>query len=390
MKKNQKQNSPANLASPPAQADEEFQTGSVEVVGTEALQRIDRTEIDIQIETAKKYARSIEKFQKDAMTQATQDEEVAESCVYNRPVGAKMVNGRKVMEFASGMSVRLAEIAASCFQNIRVYAMIVERSERFVRCRGMAFDVENNYASSSEAVEATVTRQGTPYSERMAVVVAKACLAKARRDAVFQVIPRGLLKPIETKVWEVLLGDRKSMKARRAAVMNWVKDSNIDPARVFASLGIVGEGDLGVRQLEVLTGLRTAIRDDEATIDDCFPPLAGAQAPAATSASKPLFEAEKAEKTAQAGPPADQSGQPDKKARLPESVPAKTYSAEERAKIIDGLKNCLLDAKVDERRFFDDLKKLGKVPDGIDELFALPTGILDEASKIFPLPTKTS
>lgn len=386
MKKNQKQNPPANPAPPPAQADEEFQTVSVEVVGAEALQRIDRTEIDIQIATAKKYARSIEQFQKMAMTLATQDEEVAESCVYNRPVGTKIVNGRKVMEFASGMSVRLAEIAASCYGNIRVAAMIVERTERFVRCRGMAFDVENNYASTSETVESTITRTGQPYSERMAVVVAKACLGKARRDAVFQVIPRGLLKPVETKVWAVLLGDRKSMKARIEAVMKWVKDSGIEPARVFAALGIRGEGDLGVRQLEVLTGLRTAIRDHETTIDDCFPPLAGTQAPAASTASKPLFDDGKAQKTAGAPPPADPTSPP---GEAKAGTTARVFTPEERAKIIDSLKNSLLDAKVDERRFFDDLKKLGKVPDGIDELFALPTGILDEASKIFPLPTKT-
>lgn len=369
----------ATTDSPPT-SDSEFPSAPIEVVKEAELQRIEGVEIDRQIATAKHYPRSIELFQKKATSLATQDEEVAESCVYTRPVGTKLVNGHKITEYASGMSVRLAEIAAACYGNIRVYAMLIEADPRFVRCRGMAFDVEANFASSSEAIESTVTRTGQPYSERMRAVVAKACLAKARRDAVFQVIPRGLLKPVETKIREVLLGDSKSIARRRRLALTWVDEMKIDRARVFAALGIAGEADLGVKELETLTGVRTAIRDNDTTVDESFPPLPGAQAKAPDgSVPRPLFEPKAPKEGTRATPPADGSTVGSEPAPGGVVNPqGRTYTPEERTAIVKDLTNLLLDLKVPESKAFAYLKGLNLVPDGIDDLFAVPTFVLDQ------------
>jgi hypothetical protein len=141
----------------------------------------------------------------------------------------------------------------------------------------MAIDLETNFASSSEVIESTLKQDGSPYSPRMRVVVAKATLSKARRDATFQVVPRALAKPIETAVRQLLLGTTESLEKRRQKVAAWIAKIGIEERRVYAALGIEGPADLTPEKLEVLTGLRTAIKDNETTIDEAFPPLNGDQ-----------------------------------------------------------------------------------------------------------------
>ena len=371
-----------NPPSAPSSAEDDIPTIALEVVNSTQLQAMETIEIDRQIATAKHYPRDITKFLKSAESLATSDEDVAESCIYDRPVGKKLVNGRMVMMYASGMSVRLAEIAAATYQNIRVAAVLIEKTPRFVRARGYAFDVENNLASSSEAIESTVTREGTPYSERMQVVAAKACLSKARRDAIFQVIPRSLLKPVEIKVREILAGDRKTLEERRKKALAWIDEMQIGRDRVFAALDIHGEKGLDVRKLEILTGLRTAIRDGDITIDEAFAVAGNKKADeAAKTAAKPLFTgpAGQPAATTTSGPDSGSTSAPTGTVAKPtgSESPKKDYSDAERTKIIDDLKNRLLDLQIPEEKAFKFLKRINVVPDGVDELFALPTAVLD-------------
>lgn len=240
---------------------------TLEAVPSGALEAITRGEIDIQIATAHRFPRSIATFKKRALEMVGLDEETAASCIYSRPVGKE--NGKPV--YAEGLSVRTAEIVGACYGNLRVGAMVIEQSERFVKARGFAHDLESNFASSSEVIESTVDRYGKPFSERMRVVIAKACVAKARRDATFQVVPKALCKPLEIEARRIAIGDATTISKRRAAVMEWVKKLGIPVERVFAALGISGEEDIGLEQLTTLTGLKTAIKDKDITIDEAFP-----------------------------------------------------------------------------------------------------------------------
>jgi hypothetical protein len=236
----------------------------LEVMPPSAVGSIERAHIDSQIATAHAYPRSLEKFQKKATSYVTLDYETAASCLYSRPVG-----GGKTAE---GASIRLAEIVASCFGNLHVQASIVEQTDRFVRTVGMAHDLENNYAGKSEVVESTVGKDGQPYSERQRIVVAKAALSKAYRDAVFRVVPKAMCKTIIDAAKRVAVGDEKTLEDRRAKVRDWVKSIKVDEARVFQALGIGGWADMSLAHLETMTGLRTAILDGDATIDETFPP----------------------------------------------------------------------------------------------------------------------
>lgn len=252
-----------------------------------ALQQITKAEIDQQIATAHQWPRSIAKFQKRALEMVTLDEETAESCIYSRPVGK---NPDGTQKFAEGLSIRTAEIVGACYGNLRVGAMLVEMTPRYVKARGFAHDLETNFASTSEVIESTVDKYGKPYSERQRVVVAKAALSKARRDATFAVVPKALCKGIENAARQTAIGDASTLEKRRAAVMAWVGKLGIDPARVFKALGVTGEADIGIDHLTTLTGLKTAIKDGESTIEEAFPPIAeeksSGQGTAAAAAAK--------------------------------------------------------------------------------------------------------
>ena len=90
---------------------------SAGVLDSTALEGITRGEIDIQIATAHKFPRSLERFKKRAIEMATIDEETAESCIYSRPVGKEKnpQTGKWEMVFAEGLSVRLSEIVGSFY-----------------------------------------------------------------------------------------------------------------------------------------------------------------------------------------------------------------------------------------------------------------------------------
>lgn len=246
---------------------------AVESSINQALQQITTAEINQQIATAHAYPRSMARFKTRAIEMATFDEETAESCIYARPVGKKKdeITGKMVTEYAEGMSIRMAEIVGACYGNLRVGAMLIEMTPRYVKARGVAHDLETNFMSTSEVIEATVDRNGKPYTERMRAVVAKAALSKARRDATFQVVPKSLAKPIETAVRAIAVGDATTLEKRRARIMQWVDLLAIDPSRVFRSLGVTGIDDLTIEHLATLQGVRTALKDKEITIDEAFP-----------------------------------------------------------------------------------------------------------------------
>ncbi|MDD5458366.1 MAG: hypothetical protein PHF37_03130 [Phycisphaerae bacterium] len=268
-------------------AEHENQIQHVEAMAVEkdALEIMERASIDIQISTAHKYPRSLAAFNQRAKEMVSVDIETAESCIYRRPVG-KDASGRQT--FASGESVRLAEIVAACYGNLRVGAIITEMTPTYVKACGMAHDLESNFAQKTEVVESTVTRSGKPYDERMRIVVAKAAQAKAKRDAIFGVVPKSLCKSITAVARGVIEGNQKPLTERRAAVESWMSKLSISKERVFVALGVKGIEEVGNEEIETLTGLRTALRDGDITLEEAFPPIAEEQTPGVEGLKKRL------------------------------------------------------------------------------------------------------
>lgn len=310
-------------------------TTELQPIPTSALEVIQRAEIDLQIATAHKYPRSMQMFQSRARSMALIDEDTAASCIYSRPVGGG--------KFAEGLSVRAAEIVGASFGNLRVAATIIEQTDRYVKARGFAHDLESNYACATEVIESTVKRDGSPYDERMRIVIAKSALAKARRDATFQVVPKALFKSIEMECRKLALGEGQSISTRRARIVSWITKLAIDQKRVWTVLGIAGEADMGDEHFLTLTGLKTSISDGDVTIDEAFPKLIEKAAPPPAKVKK--TEPAPAQHETQEAPPA--SEQP---AAEPQPIP------DDPAELLAVLRADLMRRDIDERQAVDFMK----------------------------------
>ena len=252
----------------------------IKVQSCEVIEAINRSEVDIQIATAHRFPRSMELFQKRSIEMVSQDSETAASCIYRRPVGKDESGKQKIIE---GESIRLAEIVAGCYGNLRVSAMFIEQTDKYVRCRGAAHDLESNFAATSESVESIIDSKGKKYSDRQIIVTVKAALSKARRDAIFMVVPKALCKSITKVAREVAVGTKATLKDRVMSALKWTAKHGIKDEDVFKTLDVKGISDIGLEELETLTGLKTAINEGDITAAQAFDtekksPAAGGQA----------------------------------------------------------------------------------------------------------------
>ena len=244
----------------------------MELLESSALLAITRAEVDVQIATAHRFPRSLAAFKKDVLDAVTLDPETAESCVYYRPVGKKKNDrGEWEEQFAEGPSIRMAEIVAACYGNIRAGARTIEKNDRFVKVQGVCHDLQKNVYASIEVTEPTIKKDGSPYDERLRVVIEKAAHAKAFRDAVFKVVPRAFLKTSIDEAKRVAAGESATIEQRREKVRQWLTSIKISDARVFTALSVKGWDDVGVEKLTILSGIKTAIKDGEITANDAFP-----------------------------------------------------------------------------------------------------------------------
>ena len=189
----------------------------------------------------------------------------------------------------------MAEIVAATYGNLRVGTRLIESTPRYVIVQGVAHDLESNFLSTAECKEATVDKHGKPYSERMRVVIEKAAAAKARRDAIFAVVPRASAKFLEVAAKNLLFGNASSISKWRARIAEWVKTLGIDTARVWSALEVDGPDDLKQSEIEMLIGIKTALQNGDISLDDAFPALTDEESGGRYKAPKKL-EAKPAEK----------------------------------------------------------------------------------------------
>lgn len=260
-----------------------------------------RAEIDVQITTAKRYPRTISMVKKKMLEFATLDQETAASCFYKLPRGGKVIEGP---------SIRLAEIATSCFQNLRVETKVVDTdttsANPHVTIRAMCFDLENNVAVAVEKRRRIVGKKskgGVPDEDDINLAT-NAGSAIALRDAVFKVVPLALVKPVFEQAKRTATGDVKTLSERRGKCVETFSKIGIDQARLLAKLDKKSVEDIGLEDLELLIGLFTAIKDGQANIDEEFPPLKpGSEEP------KPAARAKKEEAPAKSDTKAEPAAQ---------------------------------------------------------------------------------
>lgn len=336
------------------------QTQSLDVVEQSALEVMERAAIDVQITTAKRYPRVLTQVKTKMLSLATLDQETAAGCFFTLPP-RKGGDGKPIQ----GPSIRMAEIALASYGHIRAGARVIANDGKVIVAQGVVHDLENNVCISTEVRQRITTKTGLTYSDDMQVTAGNAACSKALRNATFRVVPLAMVKPIYEEAKRVAVGDGKTLATRRATAVEYFLKMGITKERIFAALNVGGIEDVTLAHLEVLTGYRTAIADGDTSIDEVFPEPSKKTDAAKAGPSGGITAAADGAKKEQ--PEAQAQTQEEKK---PEATPA------EREQAIDEMKMLMLDNGVSENRVFEYAKRLKLVPEGVTELFALPTAAL--------------
>ena len=229
------------------------------------LMAIQAAEINQQIATAKKYARpKVGLILNEVHEMTGKDEETAASMFYSIPRDGKQIEGP---------SVRLAEIFATQWGNMRAGSRVVSIGDDLVTAQGFAIDLQTNFAYSTEVQRSIKGRRGR-FSADMIRVTCLAAQAIAFREAVFHVVPRVYIDEVYDRCKRVAIGAAQSIVQRREKVATSFSKMGISRERIALALGLNEFKDIQDEHIGTLRGLYTAITDGDTTLDEAFPPMA--------------------------------------------------------------------------------------------------------------------
>lgn len=243
------------------------------VVEHNSLALIERAQIDAQIATAQMYKKHTPKMLsavKAAMLSfATLDEETASGCFYTLPRGGKAIQGP---------SIRMAEIAVSCYGNIRnsvrVIDVVTDSDNPHVIVQAVCHDLETNVAISIEKRRRIVKKKRKDTIDEDDINLAvNACTAIGFRDAAFKVIPLALVKPVVAAAKKVAIGDIKSLDVTRQRCVDRLNQMGVPTDRILSVVDCLKVDDIGQSELELLFGLGTALKDGDTSIEEAFPKI---------------------------------------------------------------------------------------------------------------------
>ena len=240
---------------------EEPQVEILQVSSADALAALNRSEIDIQISTAKRYPRNLSQVLNNIETLATMDEETAASCFYTLRRQGKLIEGP---------SVRMAEIIASSWGNIRVQARIIGNDGKMITAQGVCHDLESNYAVSAEVRRRITGKDGKTFSDDMQVVTGNAACAIAMRNALFKVVPGALVKKVIGKAKQVSLGQAMTLEESRTKMLDYYAKLGVTNQQIFDYLSVEKIEEIDIDMVVELRGLATAIKEGTTTIKETF------------------------------------------------------------------------------------------------------------------------
>lgn len=242
------------------------QPSQAQLVGS--LDYVERTNVDIQVATAHQFPRDLTRCINTAISIVTMDAETAQSCTYALPRGGRPI---------TGPSVHLAKILAQQYGNLRAEAKVVSITDKHVISRGVAWDLENNYAVAFEVRRSILDKNGNRFKEDMITVTGNAANSIAYRNAVFGVIPQALVKKAYQASQRCITGDlsdeEKLVKRRSAAIQHFSDNYGITEKEIVQLCGKQTVNQIRANEIAVLLGIVQALNDGDTTVEDIMAPI---------------------------------------------------------------------------------------------------------------------
>lgn len=242
---------------------------SLELRGNAALTNIQATELDIQVTTAKAYPRDVARCIKDMKSYVEAlGPESAEDLFYVLP-GRKGKDG-KTSEPIEGPSVRLAEICASTWGNLRAQARIVGERDHNIIAEATVWDMEKNYAVSMEKARPIFGKYGK-YSDDMIAKSALAAQSIAFRDTVYRILPRPVVDALVVRAKQ-LANQSGDVAKKRKSLLDYFAKLGVPVETVLRFLDCATAEEITPGQLVEMRGYATAIKEGQTTAEEVFTP----------------------------------------------------------------------------------------------------------------------
>ena len=231
------------------------------VSSAEIFEADTRANIDIQVATSKKFPRNLRNVLENIYFLATQDIDTADNCFYSIKRDGKVIRGA---------SIRLAEIMANCYGNLRSSARIISNDGRIITAQGMCWDLENNVAYSIEVKRKITDKTGRPFSEDMVVVTSNAACSIAIRNAIFKCIPLALTNRIQERIKLVMMGEEKDFNSIRKSSVEYFEKQGVAVKNILNLFDKKSIDELSRDDIFDLKGIATAIKDGDTTLELAF------------------------------------------------------------------------------------------------------------------------
>jgi hypothetical protein len=195
------------------------------------------------------------------MEMISMDQATAESCFYCLPRGRDQIKGP---------SIRLAEIAASCWGNIHAATRVIDTTAVLVTAQAVAWDLEKNLKITIEVSKSLLDKHGKTYAAHLKITTGQAACATALRNAILKVVPKAFVDRLYESAVKFAVGDQKTFSSRRVEVFARFAKMGIETSRILGFFKKTSIEEFDSEDLGTLIGVGTSIKDGHTSIDKAF------------------------------------------------------------------------------------------------------------------------
>jgi len=262
---------------------------TIEAPVAEALEILTKAEFDVLINAARANPRDVMFCRKQVQDVASADAETAASCFFALPRKRKTKEGKYENTTIEGESIRMAEIVASMWQNVRTYKRILslDRKTGTITAQATVRDLEKITEATVEETKSIRDKDGSLFSEDRISMQGRSAESVAVSNAVFTVIPKAIFASVFKKIKAVATGEKEgtmdddfvqtSLPDRAANAVKYFVNLGVAEQAVYDLLKVEDMDHITNDDLEQLTGLRTALSEGDTKLVDIFPPSKGDQ-----------------------------------------------------------------------------------------------------------------
>jgi hypothetical protein len=113
-------------------------------------------------------------------------------------------------------------------------------------------------------------RDGSRFGPDQVATVRAAACAKARRNAIFLVVPKAICAPIAEAARKVAAGTSATLPERREKQLAWFEQKGIKRSQVFAWLGVKGVEDIGLEEMADMIAAANTAKEEGASLQEVF------------------------------------------------------------------------------------------------------------------------